>query len=549
MKKCFTSILSVILILNAQSQIFQRLLGGNNADAFNAVSATPDGGCIMAGYADYLPEYPYKKAKSLITKLDSTGTIQWTKKYFNSRQQFITAVVASREGGYAAAGFIQNEAGDSVSMLLLKLTSDGKVSWIKYYKNKTYSTSANCLVQANDGSYYLGGTLGIAYFESAAYLIKTDAGGNLLWSKSFLFSLGNVWMRSMEISNDGSLIMAVSARYPDNFHVDNDMYVVKSDAAGNKIWSVYAGVIKRYKGATYLTEEIQFVHRTSDGGYVFGGSTASTATPGFAEPFIAKTDANGKKLWSKLIHNDSSYRILKTVSEAANGDLCFTGNSSNKKSNLYPYILKLRSDGSFVGSSLLTAATAPINIYDATPAVSEKIIAVGDYGSYPYKTAQAFFMKYDISTGGCGPMIEPDSVTYDTGYIKPIGISFNPEISIVKNGVDTGSLKPLSPTDICTTAALNILHAAIAQPPVPENMLIFPTLAISQIHIQIRCKSKGILYLKIYDLRGILIKTIALQPCITGFDTMVDISGLFKGPYFVTGDLDGHLLKGSFIRQ
>ncbi len=110
--------------------------------------------------------------------------------------------------------------------------------------------------------------------------------------------------RSIMQTSDGGFILGGVTRSDSGADVSEptrgglDMWILKTDSLGNKLWD------KRFGGS--LDEELFTVTQTTDGGYILGGFTTSDSSGDITEPtrgsmdyWIVKTDSLGNKLWDK----------------------------------------------------------------------------------------------------------------------------------------------------------------------------------------------------------------------------------------------------------
>jgi hypothetical protein len=85
-----------------------------------------------------------------------------------------------------------------------------------------------------------------------------------LWEKTYGGS-GNDWAWSIQQTSDGRYIVA---GYTESFGAGySDVYVIKLDAYGNKVWE------KTYGGG--IIDEALSIQQTKDGGYIVAGWTNS----------------------------------------------------------------------------------------------------------------------------------------------------------------------------------------------------------------------------------------------------------------------------------
>jgi hypothetical protein len=113
---------------------------------------------------------------------------------------------------------------------------------------------------------------------------------------------------------DGGYIFASASQFQPSNNGSTDLWVVKVNANGNKVWSKYFGTTS---GDSYTS----FV-KTLDGGYILGGSNTggvvgskTSGNKGGHDAWIIKIDANGNKLWDKSyggIYNDFLISMIST---------------------------------------------------------------------------------------------------------------------------------------------------------------------------------------------------------------------------------------------
>ncbi|MBN2159632.1 MAG: hypothetical protein JW807_09565 [Spirochaetes bacterium] len=153
------------------------------AIAFSVVQ-TPDEGFAMAGSA--LNDATCS-AEYYIRKLDPSGNAVWEKRYGRSPNDLAQSISATSDGGYIVAGDTDNPDYDNTDCWILKLDSEGEMQWSLLY-GWDGSQHAKAVRQTRDNGYIMAGSTdyGPAAPNEVDYLIvKLDDGGNEEWSRTF----------------------------------------------------------------------------------------------------------------------------------------------------------------------------------------------------------------------------------------------------------------------------------------------------------------------------------------------------------------------------
>jgi hypothetical protein len=197
------------------------------------------------------------------------------------------------------------------------------------------------LEQTSDGGYILGGHSysGISGDKSQDpmgdydyWVVKLDAAGNKVWDKTFGGSSEEA-LCSLQQTSDGGYILGgystsgISGDKSQASQGGMDYWVVKLDAAGNKTWD------KAFGGSN--SEELFSLQQTSDGGYILGGSSNSNISgdksqvnQGGMDYWVVKLDAAGSKTWDKTL-GGSGWDELYSIQQTSDGGYILGGFSES----------------------------------------------------------------------------------------------------------------------------------------------------------------------------------------------------------------------------
>jgi len=279
---------------------WDKTFGGSANDNASALTIAPDGGYLLAGSTT---SKGAGERDAYLIKTDANGNLQWDKTYGGSGSDFAFAIEIAPDGGYLLAGETRSKGAGSADAYLIKTDANGNLQWDKTFGDSEFDSVVDIATRA-DGGYVLAGRTSIKGAENSdAYLIKTDGNGNLQWEKTYggaSFDLAY----ALTIAPDGGYLLAGStiSKGAGNF----DAYLIKTDANGNLQWD-----------KTYGGSEDDIAHALTiapDGGYLLTGSTRSKGA-GFDDAWLIKTDANGNLQWEKTYggsENDQAIAIAPT---------------------------------------------------------------------------------------------------------------------------------------------------------------------------------------------------------------------------------------------
>jgi len=217
----------------------------------------------------------------------------------------------------------------------IKIKVSNKINY-KYWQ-KTYGGSsldvAVSIQQISDGGYIVAGmtsSLGAGNWD--VYVIKLDANGNKVWEKIYGGS-NDDWANSIQQTKDGGYIVA---GYTESFGAGNfDFYIIKLDAYGNKVWE------KTYGGSN--DDWANSIQQTKDGGYIVAGSTESFGA-GERDVYVIKLNEDGDKIWEKT-YGGSNDDWANSIQQTKDGGYIVAGSTESFGGGWDVYIIKLNEDG------------------------------------------------------------------------------------------------------------------------------------------------------------------------------------------------------------
>jgi hypothetical protein len=285
---------------------WSKIYSGDVSDQAFAMQPTTDGGYILAGYTT---SFGVLYNDACLLKIDANGDTLWEKNYGASGFEFANTVTQTSDGGYIFAGYSEGNTifNSQGSIYLVKVNSTGTVQWKKILGPSGQITDGYSIKQTTDKGYILTGyTNGYGEINGDAYLMKLDSTGNPVFVKTY-GNKGSDWGYSVQQTTDGGFIIGGSYSL-DSTSRDIDAYIIKTDANGDTLWT------RTYGGTGF--DYGQSITQTSDGGYALGGYTNSFST-GDYDVFLLKVNANGDTLFTRTFggYNDDEANFITQTSD------------------------------------------------------------------------------------------------------------------------------------------------------------------------------------------------------------------------------------------
>lgn len=273
---------------------WQKTYGGPDDEYALDVRQTPDGGYVVAGWTN---SFGAGQADFWVFRLDAAGEIRWQKTYGGPGIEQAWSVEPTSDGGYIVAGGTTSFGAGGADYWVLKLDADGNIRWQKTYGGPAddggggdFEELVVRVLEDADGNYVVAGeTFSFGHGESDIWVLKLDAGGDILWQKAYGGPYEDTMWSFQEAANGGYLVPGVTVSFsPDG---SGDLWALRLDKNGDIQWQKIYGV------AGYWDEALS-VGATSDGGALIGGYYEEGTQDW--DLFLLRVDADGDALWQKL---------------------------------------------------------------------------------------------------------------------------------------------------------------------------------------------------------------------------------------------------------
>jgi hypothetical protein len=348
----FDSLLVAIYLIKTNKNgdtLWTKKFEPENVESANDIKQTADGGYIITGVT-----YILGNQDVLLVKTNSVGDIVWTKVFGGTGQDEGLSIQQTNDDGYIICGWTTSYGAGWSNVYLIKTNLNGDTLWTRTYGgvNSEYGFSVQ---QTNDGGYIIGGiTDSFGAGGEDVYLIKINATGEMMWQKTYGGAdKDEGWFCRQ--TNDGGYIIAGTTK---SFAVGilQDAYLIKTDADGDTLWT---------KSYGYGDDEwAGCVQQTADGGYIIVGLTASFGGIFSDNIYLIKTDENGTIEWEEAFGNDYTRDVGNYVQQTNDGGYIVTGYGMRTESGSNDiYLIKTDSNGYASGVRFRIEYDNELNLY------------------------------------------------------------------------------------------------------------------------------------------------------------------------------------------
>lgn len=285
----------------AGNVLWQKTYGETGSDRAYTMNVTPDGGAIVVGISNSFTT----GSDVWVLKLDSNGNVSWQKTYDNGASEIQPYIQHTSDGGYILTGESLAPSADNYDIWLMKLDSAGNVSWYKTFGGSKFEWQTS-VKETPDGNYLVASSSESFGLSWDAWILKLDTSGKVLWQNTYG---GTDFERIFNItatSDNGSIVAGTSKSFNNGQY---RLWIFKLDSAGNVNWSKTYG-----SGGTDMHPSI---HEMSDGGYsILEDSMNFNST-------IYRTDLNGDIDYCSMV-SSSDPVVTKTQNNLVDATITVT---------------------------------------------------------------------------------------------------------------------------------------------------------------------------------------------------------------------------------
>jgi hypothetical protein len=262
-----------------------------------------------------------------LVKLDSIGSILWTRDYPHLRFESAISIDTTYDGGFILGGGTLNSFGipansQCLNVYCIKTDSVGNIQWNKSFGGPYYDVAWR-VIQTKDSNYVMAGIYtesdptpptmcADGYGLTRPYIIKLNQNGDTMWTRRYGEAVFNTGIRVLRELDNGDLIAA------GQYHIDstnNELgLILKVNNNGDSLWyKTYWNLIS--PGSLNALYDIR---QTPDMGFVACGYTGpriSVQDTGHQDTWILKIDSNGCEVANCVVNTtiDEESALIFTI--------------------------------------------------------------------------------------------------------------------------------------------------------------------------------------------------------------------------------------------
>jgi|GEM_PF-4288974 len=235
------------------------------------------------------------------------------------------SILEASDGGYVITGMIADD------LAIMKIDAGGNLLWTKRYGGAAFD-AGNMIRHDGAGGYIIVGQTGsFDGGEGDAWIIRTDAQGDTLWSRA-VGGPGYDFAMGVALIPDGGFIVVGGT---ESFGAgDRDGYLVRLNGRGDTLWT-------RTTGGQYL-DELFGVASAADGSFITVGGTYSIGGGiGLTDDIsVDRFYPDGSRNWGRR-YGGSDYDWATTIMTTRDGKYMITGQHDGGNT----YLLQLSRSG------------------------------------------------------------------------------------------------------------------------------------------------------------------------------------------------------------
>ncbi len=294
---------------------WNKTFGSSQFDFISDVVECSSGGFVFTGAISF----PVNLQDAWLVKTDIHGNQLWNHSWGGTYDQQGWSLAECSDGGFIITGRTRTDStGDDV--LLLRTNSTGHQQWNQTFNGDLddHDTGLQVIECSSGGFAIIGYTTTAKTNSEDLWLIRTNDLGQHLWNESFGYGDEDWGYSIVECSGGG---FAVCGNLNGSGFWEG--ILVRTDAGGNQLWNkTYIADGQAYKCFSVI--------ECSSGGFALSGVHVNIISPHFVGMWLLRTDANGVHQWNQtfVVSPGSYYDEAWDLVECGDGGFALSGTAN-----------------------------------------------------------------------------------------------------------------------------------------------------------------------------------------------------------------------------
>ena len=362
--------------------VWQKDYGGEADGRFYCPIQTGDDEYVILG--DIAASYARDEEDIYLVKIDGEGNEIWSHTYGGRGMDSGCMVRQTVDGGFILVGHRADEFSSGglyqSDIVLIKTDAEGNEVWTRTYGDEILYVGWG-VAQTPDGGYILAGWEAKTIPDRDVIAIKTDEVGEVEWTRTWDLDPGDRdGGFDLILTADGHVVIAGIASMDDG---PRRAVLIKVDLDGNEVW------VKEYDAGGEGSEFWDIMEDT-DGGYVMAGGrflTPIDRATGEAvrEGLIIKTDPDGEVLWQHILsYSEYESTLLSSAVVLPGRGYIFVGAARSSRQKYWDMLwLKLTRDGQVIAFTSERDGNSEIYVMNADGSNPQRLTDDPAYDAWP----------------------------------------------------------------------------------------------------------------------------------------------------------------------
>lgn len=218
-----------VFVLRSQDN-FQITYSANGNEVIEWLVQSTDGGLLLGGNSNPLNT----NSDGILIKTDLNGNILWSKIFGGAGEDEVVTVISCLDGGCAVIGYENSYGNGDYDGWISRFNTNGDVVWSDFFGTPTWDNTTS-IIQTKNGGFM---AVGHNNYFSSAFMLSLNSEGEMLWKKEYM--AGELcWFTNVYETEEGGFYFTGALDHS-GFGM-SDAFILETDAAGNLIRSKYYG--------------------------------------------------------------------------------------------------------------------------------------------------------------------------------------------------------------------------------------------------------------------------------------------------------------------